>query len=61
MFEHRRRPLLSRAEFLGRQLRYAALSAAIVIGWLALGALGYHETEALPWLDATLNAAMILR
>jgi hypothetical protein len=60
MFEHRRRPLLSRAEFLGRQLRYTALSAALVIGSLALGALGYHETEALPWLDATLNAAMIL-
>jgi hypothetical protein len=60
MFEHRHTPLLSRAEFLGRQLRYAAVSAAIVAGSLFVGALGYRETEGLPWLDATLNAAMIL-
>ena len=33
-------------------------------GWsavaLAIGAAGYHWLEGLPWLDATLNAAMIL-
>ena len=27
---------------------------------LAIGAAGYHWLEGLPWLDATLNAAMIL-
>jgi hypothetical protein len=60
MFEHRRAPLLPRVEFLRRQLRFAALSAATVLGGLTLGTLGYHETEGLPWLDAVLNAAMIL-
>ena len=60
MFEHRRAPLLPPRAFLRRQLRYAALSAAIVLGALAAGALGYHRTEGLPWLDAVLNAAMIL-
>jgi len=60
MFEHRHAPLLPRFVFLRRQLRFAALSAAIVLGALAAGALGYHEIEGLPWLDALLNAAMIL-
>jgi len=60
MFEHRRAPLIPRFAFLRRQLRFAALSAAIVLGALAAGALGYHAIEGLPWLDAVLNAAMIL-
>jgi hypothetical protein len=60
MFEHRRAPLLSHFAFLQRQLRFAALSAAIILGSLAVGTLGYHGIEGLPWLDALLNAAMIL-
>jgi hypothetical protein len=60
MFERRRAPLIPRFAFLRRQLRFAALSAAIVLGALAAGALGYHAIEGLPWLDALLNAAMIL-
>ena len=60
MFEHRSSALLPRREFLRRQLRFAALSAAIVFGALLVGALGYHVFGALPWLDALLNAAMIL-
>jgi hypothetical protein len=60
MFEHRRSALLPRGEFLVRQLRFAALSAAIVLGALAVGTLGYHAIAALPWVDALLNAAMIL-
>lgn len=60
MFEHRRAPLIPRFAFLRRQLRFAALSAAIVLGALAAGALGYHEIAGLPWIDALLNAAMIL-
>ena len=60
MFEHRRAPLIPRFALLRRQLHFAALSAAIVLGALAAGALGYHAIEGLPWLDAVLNAAMIL-
>jgi hypothetical protein len=60
VFEHRHAPLLPRFVFLRRQLRFTALSAAIVLGALAAGALGYHGIEGLPWLDALLNAAMIL-
>jgi len=60
MFEHRHAPLLPPVVFLRRQLRFAMLSAAIVLGALVSGALGYHAIEGLPWLDALLNAAMIL-
>jgi len=49
------------ARHLARRL---AKTAAIVVGMvaaaLAVGAVGYHELSDLPWLDATLNAAMIL-
>ena len=52
---------LARRRTLARRL---ARSAAIVVGLLAaalgVGALGYHDLDDLPWLDATLNAAMIL-
>ena len=34
--------------------------AAIILGSLTLGVLGYHLLEGLPWLDALLNASMIL-
>lgn len=41
-----------------------ARNGAIVLGFiaanLAVGAVGYHVFGGLPWLDATLNAAMIL-
>ena len=60
MFESRHSPLLDRAEFLWRQLRFAGVSAALVAAALWIGAAGYHVFGALPWLDAVLNAAMIL-
>ena len=60
MFEHHSKPLLSRAAFVRRFLGFAALSAVTLGASLALGAAGYHWLGRLPWLDALLNAAMIL-
>ena len=60
VFEHRREALLPRHLFLRRMARSTALSLAFVAGSLALGMLGYRGAEGLPWLDAFLNAAMIL-
>jgi hypothetical protein len=60
MFEHRKHPLLPRQKFLLRMLRTAGIAAAVVCGGLGLGVVGYHVTEKMPWLDALLNAAMIL-
>jgi hypothetical protein len=60
MFEHRKTPLLPRRSFYLRVARSLALAVAIVAGWLGIGMAGYHGFEGLPWLDAFLNAAMIL-
>jgi hypothetical protein len=59
-FEHRAAPLLPRPLF----YRRAGLGVAIGFGLLAAalfaGMLGYHITERLSWIDAFVNAAMIL-
>ena len=43
-----------------RLAKNALVVAGLLAGALAIGAIGYHELNGLPWLDATLNAAMIL-
>ncbi len=43
-----------------RLLKNAAIVATLVGMALAIGATGYHVFDGLPWLDAVLNAAMIL-
>lgn len=60
MFEHRSHRLLSRRDFLRRQAFYAAVSLGIVGGSLLVGMLGYHGFEGMPWIDAFVNAAMLL-
>ncbi|NLG51685.1 MAG: hypothetical protein GX552_16395 [Chloroflexi bacterium] len=60
MFEYRHQPLLSRTEFLRRAALYAALAIGIVLLSLSIGILGYRYLEGLDWIDALLNAAMIL-
>jgi hypothetical protein len=60
MFEHRKEPLLPRRAFYRRLTRSVALSLAIVAASLGLGMTGYHWLEKLSWLDAYMNAAMIL-
>ena len=41
-------------------LRNGTLVAALILGAVGIGAAGYHGLGGLPWLDAALNAAMIL-
>ena len=60
MFEHRTAPLLPRRVFFRRVLRSLALAFGIVGLSLGLGIFGYHFCERLSWLDALLNASMIL-
>ena len=43
-----------------RLIRNAGLLAGSVLGALIIGAAGYHLLDGLPWLDAALNATMIL-
>ena len=60
MFEQRKRPLLPRRAFYARVARSVALAVGIVLVSLGIGMAGYHGFEQLSWLDAFLNAAMIL-
>lgn len=60
MYEHRADTLLPRRQFLGRLAIHVLAAAAIVFGTLWLGMAGYHWLERLSWLDAYVNAAMIL-
>jgi hypothetical protein len=60
MFEHRTDPLLPRHRFVWRVVWFLALSALAIGIALGVGVLGYHFIGGLPWIDALLNASMIL-
>jgi len=59
-FESRHEALLPRPAFLRRLGRYVAVVALFIGVSLFVGMAGYHYLEDLPWIDAFVNAAMIL-
>jgi len=59
-YEHHREPLLPRAAFLQRLFAHVSVAMSIVLGSLAIGVAGYRFLERLDWIDALLNAAMLL-
>lgn len=59
-YEHHRKPIASRAVFLGRVAANTAVAICLIGVSLAFGMTGYHLTEQMSWLDAYLNAAMLL-
>ena len=56
----RMKPLLPRKVYLQRLVRSACLGLGIIVGSLFIGMLGYHNLEKMSWVDAFVNAAMIL-
>ena len=60
MYERRVDPLAPPRVFLRRLLRHAAIAIGLVCVSLAAGVAGYHGFEGLPWIDALLNAAMLM-
>src|SRR5689334_22759231 len=60
MFEHKSEELLPRPEFLKRMARSGGICLGIVSLSLGMGTVGYHAFGDLPWIDALLNASMIL-
>ena len=60
MFEKRHQPLAERRLFMQRVVRYMGLALGIIFGSLLIGIFGYRYLDGLPWIDALLNAAMIL-
>ena len=59
-FEARHQPVLPRGAFLRRLARNFLLGLLLIGASLLAGMVGYHATEGMPWLDAFLNAAMLL-
>ena len=60
MFEHRTKPLLSPAAFTRRVSYHVLLALLALTAGLGIGVLGYHLLGGLGWVDAFLNASMIL-
>ncbi len=60
MYERRHESLVPLPIFIRRVLRSLYLAAFVVAAALAVGVLGYHVLEDMPWIDAILNASMIL-
>ncbi len=60
IFEHKSQPLLPRNLFLSRLLKHAATSGGLFLFSLLLGVIGYRVLEGFSWIDALLNASMIL-
>lgn len=60
-YEHRSEPLLPWRRFLTQRVaRTLVLCGVVIAVSLAIGMLGYRLTEGMGWLDAFLNASMIL-
>ncbi len=60
MYEHRTHRLLPRAQFTRRVIFHILLSQAAAAVALGVGVVGYHFLAKLGWVDALLNASMIL-
>ena len=60
MFEHRSDPLLPSRQFAARLTRHGAWGTSVLLVWLAVGVVGYHCVARKEWIDALLNASMIL-
>lgn len=60
IYEHRSHPLLSTPHFLRRLATHAGVALGLVVLSLSAGTVGYHLLGDLGWVDAFLNAAMIL-
>ena len=54
------KPLASPTVFAWRLVASTAIGLVLIAVSLAAGMAGYHGYEGLPWIDAFLNAAMIL-
>ena len=59
-FEHKDTKIANTGAFVGRLFGNLVVSMAIVAVALAIGMAGYRFTEDMDWLDAFLNASMIL-
>lgn len=59
-YESRDQSMIARHHFVGRLARSALAAFCIVAVSLGIGVLGYHRLGEMTWIDAFLNASMIL-
>jgi hypothetical protein len=60
MFEHHKKPLITKSAYHRRLIGAAGLALLLITASLGVGILGYHWLEDMPWIDAYLSASMIL-
>jgi hypothetical protein len=60
LFERHNEKLLPRRKFLMRLLKYGSIAVVLILLSLVIGMAGYHLFEGLSWVDAFLNAAMLM-
>ena len=60
MYEHHTDPLLPWRQFWRRLGRHSEIAITMLLVSLAIGTLGFHWLAPQGWLDAFLNAAMLL-
>ncbi len=60
MYEHHTSPVLPWPAFVRRMLRHGTYVLAIAVVSIAIGMAGFHWFAMEGWLDAFLNAAMLL-
>jgi CBS domain containing-hemolysin-like protein len=60
LFERRHEKLLPRRNFLKRLAKFTSISVGLIVISLIIGMVGYDAFEGLPWVNAFLNAAMLM-
>lgn len=60
MFEHRSQPVIPRSQFVMRLVRSLVIALVLLVISLVIGMVGYHCLEHLSWIDAFLNASMLM-
>jgi hypothetical protein len=59
-FEHHAQPIISPRQFIIRLAHIGIIALALIAVSRFIGVIGYHLLEGLSWIDAFLNAAMLL-
>jgi hypothetical protein len=59
-FEHRAQPVIPPRQFIIRLAHSGIIALALIAVSLFIGIVGYHLLEGLSWIDAFLNASMLL-
>lgn len=59
-YEHSSQPVLERPQFIRRIFAHVGIAAGLVAASPAIGVAGFHFLARLSWIDAFVNASMIL-